>query len=187
MFVQLVSLITRKMSPMKYYPVRLTVCGIMLFITACVTKSPVLTATPILPPPTATIPLPTETLLPTSDVMAEIDSMLNKLVEIGTFSSAALIARNGEVLLSQGHGLADRDQNIPNASQTNFRIGSLTKQFTAMAILILQAQNKLNVQDSICNYLTDCSKRSLEIRKAARPWLITDALNIAPRAAGAGH
>jgi CubicO group peptidase (beta-lactamase class C family) len=60
------------------------------------------------------------------------------------------------VLLSQGYGLADREQKIPNDPKTRFRIGSLTKQFTAMAILILQSQDKLGVQDLICNYIAEC-------------------------------
>jgi CubicO group peptidase (beta-lactamase class C family) len=67
-----------------------------------------------------------------------------------------LVARNGEVLLSRGYALADRDKNLPNTPQTKFRLGSITKQFTAMAILILQAQDKLNVQDPVCRYIPEC-------------------------------
>ncbi|MCI0526873.1 MAG: beta-lactamase family protein, partial [Nitrospira sp.] len=67
-----------------------------------------------------------------------------------------LVARNGEVLLSRGYGLADRDKNLPNTPQTKYRLGSITKQFTAMAILILQAQNKLNLQNPICLYMPEC-------------------------------
>jgi len=52
--------------------------------------------------------------------------------------------------------LADREQNIPNTPQTRFRLGSITKQFTAMAILILEKQGKLNVKDPICKYVPDC-------------------------------
>jgi len=45
---------------------------------------------------------------------------------------------------------------VPNTPQTKFRLGSITKPFTAMAIMILQERGKLSVQDSICKYLTDC-------------------------------
>ena len=67
-----------------------------------------------------------------------------------------MVARNGQVILSQGYGLADRSTNTPNTPQTKFRIGSLTKQFTAMAILMLQARGKLNVQDKLCAYVANC-------------------------------
>jgi CheY-like chemotaxis protein len=52
--------------------------------------------------------------------------------------------------------LVDRTQGTPNTPQTRFRLGSFTKQFTAMAILILQSQGKLTVQDHICVYIPGC-------------------------------
>ena len=87
---------------------------------------------------------------------SKIDKSLNYFTKWGTFTGAVLVARNGEVLLSQGYGLADRDKNLPNTPQTKYRLGSITKQFTAMAILILQARDKLNVQDFICSYIPEC-------------------------------
>jgi hypothetical protein len=60
------------------------------------------------------------------------------------------------MLFEKGYDLADKDANIPNTPQTRFRIGSITKQFTAMAILILQDRGKLHVQDPICLYVPDC-------------------------------
>jgi len=60
------------------------------------------------------------------------------------------------MVFSKGYGLADKDAHIPNTPQTRFRIGSLTKQFTAMAILLLQEQGKLHVQDHLCLYIQDC-------------------------------
>jgi len=87
---------------------------------------------------------------------SEIDIYLNSLVHIGSFSGSVLIARNGEVLLTKGYGFADREHKISNTPQTKFRLGSITKQFTAMAIIILEAQDKLDVQDPICKYLTEC-------------------------------
>ena len=88
--------------------------------------------------------------------VSEIDTYLNILNFIGSFNGSVLIARNGEVFLSKGYGFADREQKIPNTSQTKFRIGSITKQFTATAIVILEAQGKLDVQDHICRYLSEC-------------------------------
>jgi CubicO group peptidase (beta-lactamase class C family) len=106
-------------------------------------------------PSDAASPLPAATLLP-SDISSTTDAFLNRMLEAKLFSGSVLIARNDEILLSKGYGMADREERIPNTPQTKFRIGSITKQFTAMAILILQAQGKLNVQDAICTYISDC-------------------------------
>ncbi|HSB65803.1 MAG TPA: serine hydrolase domain-containing protein [Anaerolineales bacterium] len=90
------------------------------------------------------------------DKLARIDAYLSQTSEDGTFSGSVLIAEKGQVLLSRGYGLADREQKITNSPQTRFRLGSITKQFTAMAIMILQSQGKLSVQDPICVYIPSC-------------------------------
>ena len=87
---------------------------------------------------------------------AELDILVQEKHEAGVYDGAVLIARDGQVLLSQGYGFADRETKTPNTPQTKFRIASITKQFTAMAILLLQQQGKLNVDDSICNYIENC-------------------------------
>ena len=106
-------------------------------------------------PPT---PIP-PTAVPTQDpqaLAAEIDALVQENFQKGLYDGAVLVARDGQVILSQGYGFADREQKIPNTPQTKFRIASITKQFTAMAILLLQEQGKLTVDDSICTYITDC-------------------------------
>ena len=99
------------------------------------------------------------TIIPTRDPKAlasELDGIVQKNNQDGVFDGAILVAQNGQVILSQGYGYADRFKQIPNTAQTKFRIASITKQFTAMAILILQEQGKLNVQDKLCTYISDC-------------------------------
>ncbi|MFL5802149.1 MAG: serine hydrolase, partial [Roseiflexaceae bacterium] len=104
--------------------------------------------------PSATpAPLATQ---PAGQLARTIDSYLNDLVGVGWFQGTVLVARDGEVLLDKGYGLADAAQRLPNTPQTRFRLASLTKQFTAMAIMILQTRGQLNVQDSICSYLDNC-------------------------------
>jgi CubicO group peptidase (beta-lactamase class C family) len=88
--------------------------------------------------------------------VAQLDEILSRMAVDETFSGSILIAQDGEVLLSWGYGSADRELGISNTPQTRFRLGSVTKQFTAMAILILQSQGRLNVQDPICRYIEDC-------------------------------
>ena len=123
------------------------------------------TATPT-PPATATlVPTaapPTATEAP-PDPATEIDADLTSLTQKNAFTGSVLVARDGEVLLSKGYGLAYRAANLPNTPQTKFRICSVTKQFTAMAILILQAQGLLDVQDPVCDYLSECPAAWREI------------------------
>jgi CubicO group peptidase (beta-lactamase class C family) len=87
---------------------------------------------------------------------AEFDALVEKNHQAGLFDGSVLVTQNGQVIFSKGYGFADREKKIPNTPQTKFRIASVTKQFTAMAILLLQQQGKLSVEDSICNYITDC-------------------------------
>ena len=58
--------------------------------------------------------------------------------------------------MSKGYGLANVELEVPNTPQTKFRVGSVTKVFTASAIMLLQERAKLSLQDSICKYLSDC-------------------------------
>ncbi len=88
--------------------------------------------------------------------VARIDDYLSELANEGEFSGSVLVARQGEVLLSKGYGLADRVTQTPNTPQTRYRVHWITMQFTAMAILMLQEQGLLNVQDPICAYIPEC-------------------------------
>jgi CubicO group peptidase (beta-lactamase class C family) len=85
-----------------------------------------------------------------------IDSYLSDIVAQGWFQGSVLVARGGTVIISKGYGLADAQRGIANTPQTRFRLASVTKQFTAMAIMILQSRGQLDVRDSICAHLADC-------------------------------
>ncbi|HKD77599.1 MAG TPA: serine hydrolase domain-containing protein [Ktedonobacterales bacterium] len=98
-----------------------------------------------------TMPSPTATT-----ASPQIDAYLNHLAATGVLTGTVLVARGGTVLIDKGYGLADEDQHLPNTAQTRFRIGSITKQFTAMAILMLQGSGKLHVQDHLCLYIANC-------------------------------
>jgi CubicO group peptidase (beta-lactamase class C family) len=71
------------------------------------------------------------------------------------FSGAVLVAVDGKPVLRQGVGLAERELGVANTPQTKFRIGSITKQFTATAILQLQEAGKLSIDDPISKYYAD--------------------------------
>jgi CubicO group peptidase (beta-lactamase class C family) len=90
------------------------------------------------------------------ELVSKVDEYMNAKVKAGQFSGSILIAQNGKVLVSKGYGMANLELNVPNTPQTKFRLGSLTKQFTATGIMILQERGKLNVQDPICKYVPQC-------------------------------
>ncbi|WP_370478190.1 serine hydrolase [Tamlana flava] len=71
------------------------------------------------------------------------------------FSGNVLVAVDGKPIYEKSFGLANIELNVKNTSETKFRIGSITKQFTAMAIMILQEQGKLKVTDKLSDYFSD--------------------------------
>jgi D-alanyl-D-alanine carboxypeptidase len=89
---------------------------------------------------------------PEFDVRAE--ALINGYVKAGNFSGAVLVARDGEPILREGFGLANREWDIAAAPDTEFRIGSMTKPFTATAIMQLVEQGKINLDDPISKYYT---------------------------------
>src|SRR5215470_16639271 len=74
------------------------------------------------------------------------------------FNGVALVARDGRVLFEKAYGLANRELVVPNKLETKFRLGSVTKQFTAMAIMILAERGKVHLSDPICDYVENCPK-----------------------------
>ncbi|MDC8014676.1 serine hydrolase [Tahibacter soli] len=93
-----------------------------------------------------------------TSIAANIDAYLQAAVRDAHFSGSVLVARDGVPLFDASYGLANIETGTPNTPSTIFRIASLTKQFTAMAILQLEEQGKLKVDDPICRYLADCPK-----------------------------
>ena len=85
---------------------------------------------------------------------SRMDQAIQKLVP-GQFMGSVLVARGDKTLLSKGYGSANLEWGIPNTPQTKFRIASLTKQFTAACILLLEQRGKLKVEDSVKKYMAD--------------------------------
>lgn len=81
---------------------------------------------------------------------------LDGLTAAGKFSGTVLVARGGQVLIDTGYGLADRATQAANGPGTVFQVGSVTKQFTAMAIAMLAAAGRLRLDGRACDYLPDC-------------------------------
>jgi CubicO group peptidase (beta-lactamase class C family) len=86
------------------------------------------------------------------EIGAKLDQYLTRTMPFG-FSGAVLVAKGDEILLNKGYGLAIRSQGIPNTANTIFCVGSITKQFTAAAIMTLEMQGKLKTEDPVGKYL----------------------------------
>lgn len=82
----------------------------------------------------------------------QLDSALTHMTRRG-YSGAALVARDGRIILHKAYGLADRERGIRNTTDTLFAVASVTKVFTAAAILKLEMQGKLATDDLISKYL----------------------------------
>jgi CubicO group peptidase (beta-lactamase class C family) len=78
-------------------------------------------------------------------------SLMGKVVP----GAAVLIAKDGKIVYKKGFGYADVENKEKVSPETKFRIGSVTKQFTAAAILKLQEENRLNVTDKLSKYFPD--------------------------------
>jgi CubicO group peptidase (beta-lactamase class C family) len=89
-------------------------------------------------------------------MIEKLDTYLQAQQKVNRFSGTVLLALNGDAKFKKGYGWANAEWEIPNAANTKFRVGSITKQFTSMAVMQLQEQGKLKVQDPICTYLSPC-------------------------------
>lgn len=85
-----------------------------------------------------------------------MDVYLSRLFGLHKFHGAVTVTQGTEVLLDKGYGLANAQTRMPLTPHTRLRIGSMTKQFTAASILILQELGKLNTTDRVCRYVPDC-------------------------------
>jgi len=93
---------------------------------------------------------------PAQGLASKVDEYMSTAVKRSRFSGSILVARNGKVLVSRGYGMANLEDEVSNTARTKFRLGSLTKQFTAVAVLMLQERGALSLQDPVCNYLPQC-------------------------------
>lgn len=87
--------------------------------------------------------------------VSRMDQVVQSYVSDKKFMGSVLVARGGEVLLSKGYGSANLEWNIPNSPATKFRLGSVTKQFTAASILLLEERGKLKTDDPVKKFMAD--------------------------------
>jgi D-alanyl-D-alanine carboxypeptidase len=96
-----------------------------------------------------------------ADALKALSARADKLAGEDEFSGAVLVAKDGRVLFRHAYGLADRKRRIPNTLRTRFRIGSMNKMFTAVAILQLVDAGKVKLTAPLGTYLPDYPNREV--------------------------
>jgi CubicO group peptidase (beta-lactamase class C family) len=86
---------------------------------------------------------------------AAFQQVVEPYVDAQMFMGSALVAKDGKIIFRKSYGMADVEWNVPNSPTTRFNIASMTKQFTAGAILLLEDRGKLSTDDSVRKYLPD--------------------------------
>ena len=84
-----------------------------------------------------------------------LDAYLKQFAGAGNFSGTVLIARGDQVLFRQSYGMASHEFGVPDSPQIRFHIASVSKPFTALAILQLQEQGRLKVSDPVSHYVPE--------------------------------
>jgi CubicO group peptidase (beta-lactamase class C family) len=104
------------------------------------------------------IPIPAEFAPPRlsqADTIAALKADMDKRAAEDKYSGAVLIAKDGKPVFTAAYGMADREKKIPNRLDTQFRIGSMNKMFTAVSVLQLVQAGKIKLTDPLGKYLTD--------------------------------
>jgi CubicO group peptidase (beta-lactamase class C family) len=110
------------------------------------------------------IPIPREFAQPRMSQDAALSALraeLEKRLAADSFAGAVLVAKDGKPVFKAAYGLADREKKISNQLDTQFRIGSMNKMFTAVSVLQLVQTGKIKLTDPLGKYLTDYPNKDL--------------------------
>ncbi len=110
------------------------------------------------------IPRPADFALPQlsqTELISAARKEIDKAVTSDRFAGAVQVLKDGKPVLAEAYGFADREHKTANTLRTRFRIGSMNKMFTAVAILQLAQAGKLGLSDPIGKYLTDYPNRDV--------------------------
>jgi CubicO group peptidase (beta-lactamase class C family) len=95
-----------------------------------------------------------------ADLAQKLDEYIRGAEEVWKFSGTVLVAKDGKPVLDRGYGMANYELGVPNTPEMKFLIGSITKQFTATAIMQLAEKGLLDVNDPISKYLPEYPKET---------------------------
>lgn len=91
----------------------------------------------------------------TPAIVQRMETIVKSYTGGNSFMGTVVVADGDQILLNQGFGMASLEWNIPNDPETKFKICSLTKQFTAALVLLLEQDSKLHIDDLVNKYLPD--------------------------------
>ena len=100
------------------------------------------------------VPALSQTLSDTQ-VASRVEAYLKPFGETGNLIGTVLVARGGRILFEQSYGMANEERKVPNSSKTRYRIASVSKPFTATAVLQLQERGRVSVSDPVSRFLPD--------------------------------
>jgi D-alanyl-D-alanine carboxypeptidase len=138
-------------------PVKVTAAGPKYRITAAKPYTIVSLALSAIPRP-AEFPV---ARLTEDEAIEGVEALVRKIAAADRFSGAVLVAKDGDVLFGEAYGLAEREREIANTLQTRFRIGSMNKMFTAVAILQLVEADKVELAAPLGRYVRDYPNRDV--------------------------
>jgi D-alanyl-D-alanine carboxypeptidase len=110
------------------------------------------------------IPRPADFAIPRvseADAIALLGKRLQDEAAADRFSGVALVAKDGKVVFEQAYGMADREKKIANQINTQFRIGSMNKMFTAVSVVQLVQAGKMRLSDPFGKYLPDYANKEM--------------------------
>lgn len=98
------------------------------------------------------------------DTVKQIETVVSKYYQPGTPGLQLSISRNGEMIFSKAWGMADMERQVPLTTNSILEAGSVSKQFTAAAILLLEQQGKLSINDDVRKYVPELPNYGYTIR-----------------------
>ena len=100
-----------------------------------------------------------------TEISTQLDEYLSAHAKNKDFSGSVIVANQDKVIFSNSYGLSDYENDVSNTINTKFRLGSLSKPFTSLAIMILQERGRLNIEDPISQYIPDYPRgKQIKIR-----------------------
>ncbi|MDY6924213.1 MAG: serine hydrolase domain-containing protein [Pseudomonadota bacterium] len=131
----------------------MAVLAVLIILSAAVVAWATVRPAPEAPAPE---PLPARPAVVVVQDLPQLTEQLDRWGGSGAFTGGVLVAKGDQILFRQVYGFADRSTNQPLALDSRFRLASVSKQFTAAAILRLQDEGRLSVDDPLCRWVDDC-------------------------------
>src|ERR1043166_134972 len=88
------------------------------------------------------------------EVKTKVEAYMKPILEVNGFTGFVMVASHGKVVLSKGYGMANYELGVPNTEQTKFHLASVSKTFTAAAIMMLEERGLLNVTDPLTKFIS---------------------------------